>query len=46
MPRYSKKYYERQDLYSLFIGSVVSSGKITDEALNWLYMNQGLKEQR
>lgn len=46
MPRYSKKHYERQDLYDLFIGSVVSSGRITDEALNWLYMNQALKEQR
>ena len=46
MPRYSKKHYERQDLYNLFIGSVVSSGKITDGPLNWLYMNQGLKEQR
>lgn len=46
MPRYSKKYYERQDLYDLFIRSVVSSGRITNEALNWFYMNQGLKEQR
>ena len=46
IPRYSKKHYERKDLYNLFIGSAVSSGSIPNEALNWLYMNQALKEQR
>lgn len=34
MPRYSKKHYERQDIYDLFIGLVVNFDKITDKALN------------
>lgn len=46
MPRYSKKHYKRKDLYNLFIGSAVNSGTVSNEALNWLYMNQALKEQR
>lgn len=46
MPRYSKKHYESKDLYNLFIGSAVNSGSVFNEALNWLYMNQALKEQQ
>ena len=45
MPRYSRKDYEKKDLYGLFIGSAVNSGCISDETLNWLYMNQALKEK-
>ena len=44
MPRYSRKHYEKKDLYGLFIGSAVYSGRISNETLNWLYMNQALKE--
>lgn len=45
MSQYSKKYYEKEDLYDLFIESVVNFGRITYKVLNWLYMNQALKKQ-
>ena len=45
-PRYSKKHYERKGLYGSFIESAINSGSISNEALNWAYMNQALKEQR
>lgn len=42
---YSKKDYKRYNLYNLFIRLIVHSNWIIDKVLNWLYINQGLKEQ-
>lgn len=46
MPRYSEKYYLQKDIYGAFVASSLDAGVFSKEALNWLYLNQALKEQQ